>query len=482
MGFRRYSSYSAAFGLALLLALSTQATARPADASALVKSLVDDGALRGLVVGAAVAELPSGRMLAEHDADHLLYPASGAKLLTVAAALRRLPADTVWTTQVHGAVRDGVVDGPLVLVGGGDPKLMPADLAALADAVAERGVTAVRGGVVVDATRHDEACLPPAFDQKDTDAGYRASVGAAACNFGAVVVSVRGAKKAGRAVNVSIDPPTAAVKVEAVARTVAGRGEGVQVNLSTLPDGRTLVRVTGSLGARRFGFNERRRISDPDLLSGYLLSEALARRGVKVDGPVVVRRRASEPLPPELARHTSASLADTVRDINTWSNNFMAETLFRELGRVPSVDDPATWSCARDAVGTALTELGIPRDQFVVVNGSGLYHATQITPRAMVQLLVAMAADPKIAGTFEDSLAVSGGSGTLGGRLKGATTRGRVHAKTGTLDEVVSLSGYLTTQSNRRLAFTVIVNQGSPAQTSGMRGAIDRFVTRLADL
>jgi D-alanyl-D-alanine carboxypeptidase/D-alanyl-D-alanine-endopeptidase (penicillin-binding protein 4) len=481
MDFRRYIATRSALALLALLALAAPAAARPADASALLKTLVGDPALRGLVVGAAVAELPAGEVVAEHNADRLLYPASGAKLLTVAAALRRLPPETIWTTRVHGAVREGNVEGPLVLVGGGDPKLMPADLAELADAVATRGVRAVRGGVIVDATRHDEACLPPGFDQKDTDAGYRASVGAAASNFGAVSVVVRGSKKAGRPVIVAIDPPSAAVVVEAEARTVSGRGEGVQVSLSSRPDGRTLVRVTGSLGARRTGFNERRRVADPDLLSGYLLYEALTRRGVKVDGGVQVRRRATEPLPPELARDASATLADTVRDINTWSNNFMAETLFRELGRVDADAMPATWTCARDTVTVALTELGLRPDQFAVVNGSGLYHATQITPRGMVQLLVAMAADPKNADAFRDSLAVSGGSGTLGGRLKGPTTRGRVQAKTGTLDEVVSLSGYLTTQSNRRLAFSIMLNEGSPVQTSAMRGAIDRFITRLAD-
>lgn len=481
MDFRRFHATRGALALLALLAIAAPATARPSDAPALLKSFVADPALRGIVVGAAVADLSSGNVLAEHDADRLLYPASGAKLLTVAAALRRLPPDTIWTTRVHGAVREDTVDGPLVLVGGGDPKLMPADLAELAAAVANRGVRAVRGGVIVDATRHDEACLPPAFDQKDTDAGYRASVGAAASNFGAVRVAVRGSKKAGRPVNVSIDPPTAAVVIEASARTVSGHGGGVQVTVSGLPDGRTLVRVTGSLGAGRTGFNERRRVADPDLLSGYLLSEALTRRGVHVAGPVEVRRRACEPLPPELARDASATLADTVHDINTWSNNFMAETLFRELGRTDGDSAPATWAHARAAVTSALTELGLRPDQFVVVNGSGLYHATQITPRGMVQLLVAMAADPQNADTFRDSLAVSGSSGTLGGRLKGPTTQGRVHAKTGTLDEVVSLSGYLTTQSNRRLAFSIMLNEGSPARTPAMRAAIDRFITRLAD-
>lgn len=482
MDLRRFHATRSALALLALLTLAAPAAARPSDVPALLKSLVDDPALRGIVVGAAVADVPSGRVLAEHDADHLLYPASGAKLLTVAAALKRLPPDMVWTTRVHGAVHEGTVDGPLVLVGGGDPKLMPADLAALADTIATRGVRAVRGGVVVDATRHDEACLPPAFDQKDTDAGYRASVGAAASNFGAVSVVVRGAKKAGRPVIVWTDPQTAAVVIESSARTVSGHGEGVHVSVSALPDGRTLVRVTGNLGPRRTGFNERRRVADPDLLSGYLLSEALTRRGVKVHGPVVVRRHATEPLPPELARDASATLSDTVHDINTWSNNFMAETLFRELSRVDAPGAPATWSCARDAVTKALTELGLRPDQFAVVNGSGLYHATRVTPRGMVQLLLAMAADPKIAEIFRNSLAVSGSSGTLGSRLKGPTTRGRVHAKTGTLDEVVSLSGYLTTQSNRRLAFSILLNEGSPAQTAAMRAAIDRFITRLADL
>jgi D-alanyl-D-alanine carboxypeptidase/D-alanyl-D-alanine-endopeptidase (penicillin-binding protein 4) len=481
MDLRPLHHFRVALAVALLCAVAPSAAARAPDAAALVRAFASDSALRGLSVGVAVAELPGGGVLAEHRADALLYPASGAKLLTVAAALRLLAADTVWTTSVHGALEGGHVNGPLVLVGGGDPKLMPADLTALADAVASRGVTSVQDGVIVDASRYDGACLPPGYDQKDTDAGYRASVGAAASNFGAIRVVVRGASKVGRAVRVSLDPPTEAVVLDVSARTVPGRGEGVEVTLSQQGDGRTQVRVTGSLGARRLGFDERRRIDDPDLLSGYLLSEALSRRGVEVAGPVRVRRSMTEPLPPELARHASASLAETIRDINTWSNNFMAETLFRELGRATPTA-PANWTCARDTVTAALTELGLTPEQFEVVNGSGLYHATRISPRALVQLLTAMAADPDRADIFRDSLAVSGGPGTLGGRLTAPATRGRVQAKTGTLDEVISLSGYLTTRTNRRLAFAVLINDGSPARTPAMRAAIDRLIARLAEL
>ncbi|MCB9727764.1 MAG: D-alanyl-D-alanine carboxypeptidase/D-alanyl-D-alanine-endopeptidase [Deltaproteobacteria bacterium] len=481
MDLRRSASHPVASLIAILLALSAPPPARATEAESLVEAFTDDAALRGVTVGVAVAELPDGHILAEHGADRVLFPASGAKLLTVASALRRLDPGTLWTTRVHGDVEGGVVARALVLVGGGDPKLLPGDISALADAVATRGVRSVRGGVIVDATRHDEACLPPAYDEKDTDAGYRASVGAAASNFGAIRVIVRGSKRAGRAVIVSLDPSTDAVEVHNEARTVSGRGEGVSVAASALDDGRTLVTVRGSLGPRRFGLNERLRVADPDLLSGYLLAEALRRRGVTVDGPIRVRRRASEPLPPELARHDSGSLADVVRDTNTWSNNFMAELLFRELGRGPA-GEPATWERARGAVTDTLVALGLPREQFQVVNGSGLYHATRISPRAMVQLLVAMAADPEHARTFRESLAIAGTTGTLSHRLRGPATRGRVLAKTGTLDEVVSLSGYLTTRSDRHLAFAVFINEGSPDRTSALRAAIDRLITRLAAL
>ena len=422
-------------------------------------------------------------MLARHRDAELFIPASGAKLLTTSAALLLLPADTRWVTAVHGVIGPaGAVEGPLRLVGGGDPKLMPGHLDGLAERLKAAGVASVPGGLVVDASRYDADTLPPAYDQKDTDAGYRPSIGAAASNFGAVRVHTRPGAKRSKPPRVEIEPATAAVEVVNQARTVQGKARQLRVAGEPRQDGRLRVRVTGTIGGKARADSERKRVADGDLLSGWLLLEALQRRGVAVAGPPRVARVAASADPgPELARIESADLASTIADINTWSNNFMAETLLKELGHVEGAG-PATWDRAVERATGALTALGLPPEGFRLVNGSGLYVATHVAPATMTLLLARLAADPARGPPLADSLAVAGSSGTLARRLRGKRTRGKVRAKTGTLDEVISLSGHLTTRTGRRLAFCILINDGTPNRTASFRRAIDTLVTRLAGL
>ena len=442
-------------------------------------------ALRGVDVGVSVRALADGAELASHRGAELFNPASGAKVLTTAAALLTLPPDTRWATTVHGVLDvQGVAQGPLRLVGGGDPKLLQAHVAALAAAAVEAGLTAAPDGVVVDPCLFDADNLPPAYAQKDTDAGYRPGIGAAASNFGAVRVTIRPGRERKAPAVVEVETGTAAVVVDNQAKTVGGTGDTLSVKVSAMPDGRTRLWVTGAVGRKARAWSERRRLTDPDLFTGYLLAEALARRGVAVGERVeVVRDGALHEHGRQLARVESADLAATIADVNTWSNNFMAEMLLKQLGRgAGSPPRPATWLRATERATAALVEAGLPADGLRVVNGSGLYVATHVAPSAMTQLLSLMAADPARGPPFEASLAVAGRTGTLARRLKAKATRGKVIGKTGTLDEVTQLSGYVETASGARLAFCVCINNGTPNRTAAFRRSIDTLILRLAAL
>ena len=143
---------------------------------------------------------------------------------------------------------------------------------------------------------------------------------------------------------------------------------------------------------------------------------------------------------------------------------------------------PCTWKRGVARVTATLQRLGLPRESFEFINGSGLYRATTVTARAMTTLLTAMASDPTKSAAFQRSLAVSGKPGTLQGRLIGKWTRGKIRGKTGTLDEVVSLSGYVPARRGRTLAFSVLVNGATPKRTGAIRRKIDRLVRQLARL
>ena len=435
--------------------------------------------LKGLTVGVSVVDAQSGTVLASHQAARKMNPASGTKLLTTAAALHLLPMTPGWETRVHGVVSGERAVGALRLVGEGDPRLLIAHLERLADGVADSGVTHVDGGLVVHAGRFDTEGLPPAYDQKQTDAGYRPSVGAVAANFGAVRVVVRPGKRVGKPAVVTVEGGEQAVTLSTEVRTVKGAGRSLTFDAVTGADGRTTIVVKGRIGIKAKAYDLRKRLHDPDLWTGDVLKALLARRGITIGGEVTVT---TDPLPTDsgasLASITSRTLPELLLDVNTWSNNFMAETVFKQMGCEPAV--PCSWKLATERVTEVLrTRVGLPEESFEVVNGSGLYRATMISAAAMTQLLVHMAGDQRRAGAFLGSLAVSGRAGTLKRRLTSKWTRGKVKGKTGTLDEVVSLSGYVPYRGST-LAFSVLVNGATPERTGAIRRKIDRLVLSLA--
>lgn len=427
-----------------------------------------------LEVGVAVRCTRDDQMWGERGSELVLNPASGTKLLTTAAALTRLPADTRWATRVHGAHASGEVTGDLVLVGGGDPWLEAADLDRLAKLVAAAGVRRVTGDVVADVSHFEPPALPPAYDQKVTDAGYRPAVPALGVAFGAVVVSVRPGKAVGDPVRVSTTPAGPSIVIESSARTVAGKAQNlVDVASRAGVDGKTRIVVTGTLGVKAPAQGVKKRVEDPARVALDIFRAALARHGVEVDGKVRVEREPS-PHGPEIARIESRSLAEIVREINTFSNNFMAESLFVHMGEDAS--GRASWARATRVMTTVLVELGLAAESFRVVNGSGLYDATHVSARAMVALLDRMVDHA----AFKGSLAIAGESGTLRKRMK--RIAGKVLGKTGTLDDATSLSGYVTARSGCPLAFSVIVNGPIGDDAGKVQVAVDRFVMALSEL
>lgn len=473
--------------VALALASAGAATAKgpatPAErAQAALDHWLADKDLARAKVGASVVCLDDGSTWAAHDADALMVPASGAKLLTTAAVLDLLPLDTRFPTRLRAAVgAAGVVSGDLVLEGGGDPQLMPEDLQRLADLAIAAGLARVDGDLVVDASRFAPPILPPAYDTKRTDASYRASVSAAEVNYGAVLVTVRAGKAAGDPLRVTVSPASAGVLLDNTGVTVASKGAPLEVTATDRSDGRTNVAVRGSLKVGDKGFAGRFRVADPGLLAGYLLEGILVKKGVRVKGGVRVREVPADGEPaPVVAAIESKPLAELLRAMNTWSNNAMAETFFKHLGGAGAA--PRTWEAAKLAVGEALVARGVAAGSFEIVNGSGLYEATRVSARAMSTLLASFGGDDPRSLAFRDSLAVAGEPGTLHYRLKRADTRGKVRAKTGTLDEVHSISGYVTAKSGCHLAFALFVNDGEPKRSSALRGALDKLILELVRL
>ncbi|WP_371493995.1 D-alanyl-D-alanine carboxypeptidase/D-alanyl-D-alanine-endopeptidase [Kitasatospora sp. NBC_00374] len=445
--------------------------------------LLADARLTGAQVSALVTDPATGEVVYEHAPGALLLPASTQKTVTAAAALDLLGPDHRFRTDVLAAGRrtGGVVDGDLVLRGGGDPSLLAADLDDLARQVADGGVTSVGGGVLADASRYDDVPLGPNWAWDDQAAYYSPQISALTLTTdgdydpGTVRLTVTPGDAPGRPAAVRVTPAEAPVHLSGQVRTGAAGSERT-VDVARRPGGNELV-LSGSVPADADPGDEWIAVDRPAVLAATVFAAALARHGVTVHGPV-----AEGPAPEggtELASHDSAPVSALMTPFLKLSNNGIAEHLIKEIGRVRA--DEGSWAAGTDEVRAFLHRGGLETGEARQVDGSGLSRHNLLSARRLTALL-AFARRQSWFSTWYDALPVAGDArrmvgGTLTNRLRGTAAEGRVHAKTGSMTGVDALTGYVERPDGQPLAFAVIVNNFT---ATGPRSVIDAFVLRLA--
>jgi len=225
----------------------------------------------------------------------------------------------------------------------------------------------------------------------------------------------------------------------------------------TREPGSNLVVVKGSLPAKSGPRKLVLAIEEPAQHAATLLKRLLEERGIKVGG--VARRRhqqgevAGDPL--VLAEHVSAPLGDTVKLINKISQNLHTEMLLRTVARQSGV-----WATPDDLMKVPVdfyVAAGVTPGDVIQVDASGLSRHDLVTPRAIVTLL-SFAQKQSWFGPYYASLPVAGQDGTLEDRMKNTPAAGRIHAKTGSVEHVRTLSGFAETPVGRRVIFSFLSN------------------------
>ena len=265
---------------------------------------VNQPALDGADFGFFAARLKDGEVLAETGADTLINPASNAKLVTAAAALDTLKAEHRFKTEyfVHGVLKDGTLNGNLVVKGYGDPSIVSERLSRVANELYLLGIEKITGNVVLDASYFDDVEEPRGWELEDApDRAYAAPISALSVNFNAVAVYVRPGD-VGKPAVVRVDPPCEHVVLDAKV-TTDPLGHGVHILSQPIwsqpessqkdkpAQGQTLLTVNGSVGAREAPSRTYRRVYEPVKYFGSMLVHFLQERGVKmrhaiVTGPV----------------------------------------------------------------------------------------------------------------------------------------------------------------------------------------------------
>jgi D-alanyl-D-alanine carboxypeptidase/D-alanyl-D-alanine-endopeptidase (penicillin-binding protein 4) len=447
---------------------STSDRAPELDAAA--HAIAADRALEGAQVGVAVLDVDSGKLLAAVNEHLALNPASNAKLYTAAAALATLHGEHRYETVLTGRLDGDAVSGPLAIRGYGDPSLGTSDLWQMVQELKGFGVKRVEGDVVVDQRFYDEQTTPPAFEQQPNEwAGFRAPVSAVALDENCITMTVRPGA-VGNAARVEFSPP-GFVDSEGSIRTAEGGGADT-VDLTLSGNGsRMSAKVSGAIAGDSRVVRYTRRAEDPRLLAGYALKALLEKSGVEVKGEVKLGTARGH----TLAKHLSEPLSQLLYALGKQSDNFYAEMIFKTLGGEGKAR-PAKSADAAEVVTKFLERAGAMDAGVVIKNGSGLFDANRVTAGSTAQLLRWAWRDPGVQPEYLAQLSVGGVDGTLHKRFHQELTRRRVRAKTGTLDDVITLSGYVLRDGGRGpIAFSVLFNHVGGKQ-DGARHAADRLV------
>jgi D-alanyl-D-alanine carboxypeptidase/D-alanyl-D-alanine-endopeptidase (penicillin-binding protein 4) len=375
---------------------------------------------------------------------------------------------------VLGRIDDGTASR-LVIRGNGDPTFSYAELRGFAERLIALGLKRVTGDILVDQSAFDGNYTPPAFEQQPGEwAAFRAPVSAVSLERNTTTLHVY-PTEVGQPARVEFEPPgyvsvqgevitEKAKKREHVGLTLKPRGLMLSAQVSGgIPEGKTVLHAT-------------KRIDNPEIYAAIVLKRVLTSLGVEVLGEA---KRGGEDESAELVGRDSAELADIVQQLGKASDNFYAETLFKAVAAFKR-GKPGT---AENASRVELDWLGarkISDDGLKIGNGSGLYDANRVSARTFTRVLEAAYLDPAISRPYQAQLAVGGVDGTLRSRFFELKSRASVHAKTGTLNKVTALSGYVFGPDHETgVAFSILVTGTS--DHAGARQRMDDLVLEISD-
>lgn len=439
-----------------------------ADALVLLRSaldrIFDDPNFTNAQWGVEIVSLDRGEPIYERNAARLYMPASNNKVLTTAATLVRLGPDFRYETRVlaDGPVVDGTLKGNLVVVGSGDPSNAPRFLGAdpfqmfkdWTSRLKEKGIRRIEGDLLGDEAAFEVKLLGNGWEWDDLAYGYAAPVSALQFNENLIAIEIApGEKEDGPAV-LKIRPLEKYLSVENKVLTAAA-GTDADIDIER-GEGRESVVLRGVVPLKSSPQIRTVAVQFPSNYYLEALKGVMQQEGIDVSRCEVKAVRGWNPPSAQLLWvHSSPPLAEIIKPLLKVSQNLYAETLIRTLGL--KFCGEGTFSGGKKVVEGALHDMAIEKGTYFYADGSGLSRRNLITADLLVRIFRFMYRHEYFQ-QFYDALPIAGVDGTIAGRMKGTKAENNVHAKTGSVAYVRSLSGYVRTADGEMLAFSMIAN------------------------
>jgi len=438
-----------------------------------------DGANLALLVQKVGSTTPA----IDYHGQHMALPASTQKVLTALAALLQLGPDFRFNTTFESSatIADGVLRGNLVARFDGDPTFKRQNLRNMVAVLKKQGIHEITGDVIVDTSvfaSHDKA---PGWPWNDITQCFSAPPAAAIVDRNCFSVSLYSAPKPDDIAFIRVASYYPVHMFSQVRTLAKGSPDAQYCELDVVPGELNRFTLTGCLTQRADPLPLAFAIQDGAAYAGAILKDELQDAGIRIGGTL---KRQTQPSPAGtvLAQTQSLPLHDLLKIMLKKSDNMIADTVFRTIGH-ERFGVPGTWRAGADAVRQILRQkAGVELGNSIVVDGSGLSRHNLLAPATMMQALQYIAQhDNEL--NFISMLPLAGYDGTLRyrGGLHEAGVDGKVSAKTGALQGVYNLAGFITTASGQKMAFVQYLSGYAvpPEDQRTRRAPLVRFESRL---
>lgn len=410
-----------------------------------------------------------------HNADTPMNPASVMKLVTAFAALEQLGPAHIWSTRLAStvAIAEGTLTGDLYLIGSGDPVLDHDRVSRLLRRLRGMGIERIAGDIVLDAS---VLSLPPhnpdAFDGRGLRP-YNSGPYGLLMHYNTQQLALFPARRTNEAVTVIAEPALAGIVIDNRIVTSGAPCELWYRDLEArLEPGRRLV-LSGSLPASCGQRTWSTAPLPPAEYGAALVATLWAEAGGRIGGTV---REGRAPVGiSTLLSHESPPLADIVRDMNKWSSNVIARQLLATLGTYASTPASDAVATGAEQARRILAGAGVATEGLVLENGSGLSRIERIRAADLGQMLISTWYRPWMP-EFISALPIAGLDGTARRRLGASPARGQAHIKTGTINGVRAIAGYVLDRNGKRHVVVMMVNHANAANTADAQDALLEWV------
>jgi len=422
-----------------------------------IDKILSNPCLRKNNYGIKIYSIDHNKTLYEIRSDQLFIPASNAKILTTAVALKYLGQNYRFYTRLYtdGVIESSTLKGNLYIKGSGDPKLVTEQLWLLVKGLNNLPIKKIEGNIIGDDSFFDNKRRLKSWATNPGVQAYEAPLGALSFNFNTIKVYVAAGKNVGDQPLVVIEPDNQYIKLENNARTLKPGTRNKLIVNRIDKENHTLINVSGGINLGQPRAQYFLNITSPTKYALNAFKSYIKFLDIDFNGKLLEGSLPKNAV--EIYSHESEPLALALRGLNKFSNNFIAEQIVKTIG-AEKFGQPGSTKKGLQVFKEYLKGLGIQPKKYGIFDGSGLSRQNRLSPNILVDILLNVKNDLAVYPEFVTALGVMGVDGNVKNRMHKVNMSSKARVKTGTLNNVSALSGFFESKEGELFAFSILMN------------------------